>query len=158
MSITGRTKRIAVAIDFTPASDAALLRAVSLARALSAELDVLHVWEAPIGIAAPGFLIPDAYSDATARAELDGEIARLAAQGVPARPHLLTGAAADEILRFTVQNELELLVMGTHGRRGIGRLALGSVAEHVLREASCPVVTVRAHDPPRHAEAAPHRA
>ncbi len=56
-----------------------------------------------------------------------------------------SGAPADEILEYASQRDIDLIVMGTHGREGIARALLGSVAETVVRKASCPVLTV--HSP-----------
>jgi nucleotide-binding universal stress UspA family protein len=60
---------------------------------------------------------------------------------------LLQGYAPTEICNFADENAFDLIVMGTHGRRGVKHLLLGSVAERVVRTASCPVLTVRAPKP-----------
>ena len=57
--------------------------------------------------------------------------------------HVLFGIPAEELLNFAKQEGHDLIVIGTHGRRGIARLVIGSVAEEVIRKASCPVLTVR---------------
>jgi nucleotide-binding universal stress UspA family protein len=136
--------KILVAIDFTPASDAALAQAVALARPLEAEIVLLHVWEPPAPIGLPGLMMPEPSTDFTARAELAAEADSLRGVGVNVRTVLGAGAAASEILRTAAEEKPDLLVMGTHGRRGLSRIALGSVAEHVIREAACPVLTLRA--------------
>lgn len=69
-----------------------------------------------------------------------------AGEGPRVFPHALTGDPAREIVRMAESVEADLIIVGTHGRRGIRRLLLGSVAEHVMRRASCPVLVMR----PRH--------
>jgi nucleotide-binding universal stress UspA family protein len=64
-------------------------------------------------------------------------------EGVACEHHHLTGDAAAEIVRFAKENQIDLVVMGTHGRRGVTRLLMGSVAEAVVRQAPCPVMTIK---------------
>ena len=71
-------------------------------------------------------------------------VATLAAAGVTARARVETGVAWQEILRIAREDQADVIVMGTHGRTGVNRLLLGSVAERVVRQAPCPVLTVRA--------------
>ena len=59
--------------------------------------------------------------------------------------HVTQGDVTDEILRFAREKRCDLIVMATHGRKGLGRILLGSVAENVLRRSPCPVLTVRGH-------------
>jgi nucleotide-binding universal stress UspA family protein len=63
---------------------------------------------------------------------------------LPVEHRLVQGDAATQILRMADQTQCDVIVLGTHGRTGLGRLAMGSVAEQVLRRAPCPVVTVKA--------------
>ena len=74
-----------------------------------------------------------------------------APEGPRVTPHVLTGDPAREIVRMADDVEADLIIVGTHGRRGLRRLLLGSVAEHVTRWASCPVLVMR----PRHYDAHP---
>lgn len=62
---------------------------------------------------------------------------------IPVRHIVSRGNASDVIVRVAKDEKASLIVMGTHGRKGIGRFVLGSVAEHVLRLATCPVVTIK---------------
>jgi nucleotide-binding universal stress UspA family protein len=66
------------------------------------------------------------------------------APGLTVERHLVAGNEADEILRLASELKCDLVVMGTHGRTGLRRLLLGSVAESVMRKAPCAVLTVRA--------------
>lgn len=63
--------------------------------------------------------------------------------GVVCKHRYLRGAPADEILQFAKQEEIDLIVMGSHGRTGLSRLLMGSVADAVMRKASCPILVVK---------------
>jgi nucleotide-binding universal stress UspA family protein len=144
-----RWKKLCCAVDFSDSSRAAMKEATELARRFDAELELLHVHLPPPapGLGPPAPLPSDLVEGASA--ELDGtmatwqeEAARAAGRAVNAT--LLPSAApADEILRFVRQHHADLLVVGTHGRRGVQRLLLGSVADRVSREAPCSVLVVR---------------
>jgi nucleotide-binding universal stress UspA family protein len=129
--------------DFSRVSAAALELAAGLARDSGARLIVLHVAEPP-PLVQPGELAralqePDGY-----RAELQAQLRRFQPAGLEGRVdyQLREGAPAAEILRAAAEAGCDLIVMGTAGRTGLGRLLLGSVAEQVLRQAACPVLTV----------------
>jgi nucleotide-binding universal stress UspA family protein len=96
-----------------------------------------------------GKKLPSSYLDLQARARRDAE-RRLAAAvdrakeaGVRVQAKLIGGAPAEEILRVGRRWHPDVIVIGTHGRTGLGRIFMGSVAERVLQRASCPVLTVR---------------
>ncbi len=134
-------KRILCPIDTSPCSDEALVHAIALARQNGALLDLLRVTEVPPAYA-DGLPV---YSREAAEAATDRE--GLRELPVPAdvrhEKHHRIGDAATEILEFAQRHEVDLIVMGTHGRRGLGRMLFGSVAEKVLRQAPCPVLTYR---------------
>jgi nucleotide-binding universal stress UspA family protein len=69
-----------------------------------------------------------------------------ASSGIAIETVRLDGAPAFEILRFAGEHQFDLIVMGTHGRRGFRRIVMGSVAEAVVREAKCAVLTVHVKD------------
>jgi nucleotide-binding universal stress UspA family protein len=134
--------------DFSPHSEAAAKLAFGLARDYGARVLVLHVME-PIPVGGPemvAVLDPLAYE-----ADLKARLAEVRPPGpkVPVEHRLVLGSAAEEILRVAKESKCGVIVLGTHGRTGMGRLFLGSVAERVARKAPCPVVTVKA--PPRQA-------
>ena len=140
-------KKICCATDFSELSRIAMLEAAELARRFEGELELVHVHLPPPAVGTDLLASPIAVED-TAPAELEGTIAmwrdeaeRLA--GRPVRTMLLRGEPAAEILRHARQREIDVLVVGTHGRRGLGRLLLGSVAERLVREAPCAVVVGR---------------
>ncbi|KAG0186390.1 hypothetical protein DFQ28_007943 [Apophysomyces sp. BC1034] len=142
-------QRILVAIDGSHASHNALDAALSLAASEGAQLQpVFIVGDAPLYYSVPGY---DPSIVARAQAE-EGErvIAEAAdamrARGIAGTPQLLTTSSlegiAERIVRATQELGADLLVLGTHGRRGVRRLVLGSVAEQTLRLAQLPVLLI----------------
>jgi nucleotide-binding universal stress UspA family protein len=129
--------------DFSESADQAFHLACSLARDHHARLIVLHVMATPLTTlggmpAVPP--IPDEYG----REELARKLRAI--QPPPPIPldHMLEeGDPVSTILQLAEHVPCDLIVMGTHGRRGVGRLLMGSVAEEVLRKAPCPVLTVK---------------
>jgi nucleotide-binding universal stress UspA family protein len=154
--------RILVPTDFSETSDAALAYAKALAAQLDASLHLLHVFADPYAAAA---YAPEVYAplpaDARERAIRDVE-QRLGERMDPAEQErfkattaVVTGLTAKQIVRYADSQQIDLIVMGTHGRRGVAHLILGSVAEHVVRTSNCPVLTVRetpVHDAARVSE------
>ncbi len=129
--------------DFSDSSAAAFDLACALARDYRATLVVAHVETPPMAIPTDGVALPPILDEpAELRARL--EQVRPVDVGVAVRHRLLSGTTADAILTAAAEEKADLIVMGTHGRGGLSRVLLGSVAEHVLRNASCPVLTVRA--------------
>ena len=134
------TKKILVATDFAEASDAALVYARHLAKAFGAQLHILHVMENQ-------FLRPSFKSPAAVEAGIAARVAerltqedREALQAVTAVR--MSDEPFDEIIRYAEGEDIDLIVMGTHGRGHAARLLMGSVAEKVIRTARCPVLTV----------------
>lgn len=142
-------RRIVHPTDFSPASTPAFRRAVSLAKACRAPLVLIHVMTPPSPFISEG-APPQTYTDLlalgrrSARRRLAATLARARKQGVRARTLFVEGLPADEILRAARRVRADLIVMGTHGRSGVSRLFMGSVADRVVREARCPVLTERA--------------
>jgi len=142
-------RRILHATDFSRASRAAFQRAVELARANRAELTLVHVFTPPLVYAPDGYALPQAYQEmldsvrSQAQKQLDKLLAKARAAGVRARGLLLEGVPHDRIVRAAKSRRADLVVIGTHGRTGLARLFLGSVAGRVVAAASCPVLTVR---------------
>ena len=133
-------KNLMVATDFSPASDAALAYGRALARAFGATLHLLHVIENP-------FLRPTFGNPDDIRANiLESVENRLTVEDRArgARPVLETSDhPAEAIIGYAERAGIDLIVLGTHGRSGIERVLMGSVAERVVRGAPCPVLTVR---------------
>jgi universal stress protein A len=136
--------------DFSAASRPALARAIATAKERRAELLLVHVLSNVIPLAGDGYISPQAYDDmvrasrAQAQRQLDGLLAAAKKAGVRARSLLLEGVAWEQLVRLARGRKADLIVMGTHGRTGLARLFLGSVAERVIGSAPCPVLTVRA--------------
>ena len=135
--------------DFSSASRAAFAHAVTLARDEGAELLIVHVLSSVMPMVGDGYLSPTTYDDlqrsvrAQGQKNVDKLLARAKAARVRARALLLEGVAAEAITRAARARHAKLIVMGTHGRTGLGRLLMGSVAERVVGTAPCPVLTVR---------------
>ncbi len=141
--------RILVATDFSPQSEEAVHRALELAEALHAEVTLLHAWFAPIYAMPDGStIVPDPTSIAEmatrSHDQLEALRERLAKPGLKLSARVVEGPPAETIARVADGEHFDLLVVGTHGRTGVRRLLLGSVAEHVLRTAHTPVMTVHA--------------
>jgi nucleotide-binding universal stress UspA family protein len=143
-------KKILVPLDFSPHSKAALDFAVDLARRYEAGLELLYVYE-PLTYTLPeGYVLvtPEQLSEILNKLQAQLETVRSQARSAGASQvatTLLQGGPVTEILRFARERDADLIVMGTHGRTGIKRLFIGSVAENVVRSSSCPVLTVRDH-------------
>jgi nucleotide-binding universal stress UspA family protein len=121
-------QQILVATDFSDSAEAAFGVAVQYARALHARVHLLHIFSA-VEVEVTRLL-----ADAAAEAGPDVQVTVAGAGGDP----------AEEILRYAVRHPIDLIVVGTHGRTGVSRLLLGSVAERVVRGARCPVLVVPA--------------
>jgi nucleotide-binding universal stress UspA family protein len=126
--------------DFSPASEAALDYAISLARDANAKLLLLHIAEPlPVYGDVPYYGVPE-----PDKAELER---RLHAVSVDTRlrveRRLVAGYPAEQILAEAAKDAVDMIVMGTHGRTGLTRLLMGSVAERVVRGATCPVLAVK---------------
>jgi nucleotide-binding universal stress UspA family protein len=140
-------KKILVATDFSACADQALDYAVALAGKLDAKLHLLNVIVIPaMAIPEVGVAVTSTLIESTARTqqdEFDKRVARRASAGIEAL--LRTGDARDVIVDVARELGADLIVMGTHGRRGVRRALIGSIAESVVRTAPCPVLTIREH-------------
>lgn len=137
--------------DFSAPSDYAFRLACSLARDHGARLLVLHVFERQ-ALAYPGVMTPPPPPPASAE-QRDAALEQLhrikPRDAAIAVEHLLAeGIPATAILQVAQERHCDLIVMGTHGRTGLSRLLIGSVAEQVVRNATCPVLTIKTpHEP-----------
>lgn len=138
-------EQITVPIDFSDSSMDALEYGIQMAKDMGASLTLLHVLE-------PAFYGDDLTLGHTPEqgrvhqqidSQLRAYVTTIQSAGVLARQMIRGGGPADSILEFARASSCDLIVMGTHGRRGISRVLKGSVAESVLRRASCPVFAVR---------------
>ena len=125
-----RVRQILLGTDFSPASEAARRVAVDMAREAGATLHVVHV-------------VPSV-TDPSLPAEQLTELAKAVDGGLRVTTALLDGSAGGEIVRYAQEQQIDLIVVGTHGRTGFSRALLGSVAESVVRLAPCLVLSVPA--------------
>ena len=137
-------KKILLATDFSPASEAALPYALTIAHHYGSELCVAHVICPEFAELIAPELIPTIRQEAQRFAQQNMERLLSAGRQRGVSCHALIGEGAiwDVLQDMIQQNGLDLIVLGTHGRRGLRKLLLGSVAEEVFRMAPCPVLTV----------------
>jgi nucleotide-binding universal stress UspA family protein len=134
--------RILLATDFSETSRAALQLATALARDAQAALLICHV-------TSPEFVYGADEMDAVAVPFENPGVRQMLEQTRPDDPrvvcehHLLVGNPAEEIVLFAEDHQVDLIVIGCHGRTGAKRLLMGSVAEAVVRKAACPVLTIK---------------
>jgi nucleotide-binding universal stress UspA family protein len=139
-------RRVLVPVDFTETSDRALEYALELARKFEAKITVMHAYQIPV------YGFPDAtYITAAevatqisnaAQARLDAILEAHKTSGVETTAILRDGVAWEEINRIAGEVKADLIIIGTHGRRGLARALLGSVAENVIRTSTVPVLVI----------------
>lgn len=140
----GAQQVILVPVDFEPASYKAIELAREMGGKIGAEVVLVHVYQLPV-YTYPGLepaLLPGFHAEVSAAAAR--AVDKLSAETGGLRTLLREGDPATEILAAADELRPAMLIMGTHGRRGIAHLFLGSVAEKVIRKAPVPVLTVRA--------------
>jgi len=143
------SRRILHPTDFSTASAAAFAKAVEMAKAGRGELLLVHVMNPVIPVPGDGYISPKVYDEIAASTKAWGQkqlakrLAKAKAAGVRARGFLLEGVPHEQIVRIAKSRRADLIVMGTHGRSGLAKLFLGSVAGRVVAAAPCPVLTVR---------------
>jgi nucleotide-binding universal stress UspA family protein len=136
-------RKILFPTDFSTLAETALATATSLARDRKAKLLIVHVEEPPVAYGGGelyyGLEMPD-------REELKKMLAKVLPTdpGVGYEHRLVIGSPAGGILEMAEREGVEMIVMATHGRTGLTRMLMGSVAEEVVRKARCPVLTVKA--------------
>jgi nucleotide-binding universal stress UspA family protein len=143
-------KHILAPTDFSDPSQVAMKYARALAENFAATLHVLHVFDDShlLWVASEGFPIDESgnlreEAERAARDRLQRVVAEAQSEKHPTRAILRVGAPFVEIIRYAREENIDLIVMGTHGRGPIAHLLMGSVAERVVRKAPCPVLTVR---------------
>jgi len=142
-------RRILHPSDFSGASRAAFRKAIEMAKSSHAELLLVHVLSPIVPVAGEGYVSPKIYNEiaastrAWAQKQLDSLLARVKKARVRAKGFLLEGVPHEQIVRFAKSKRVDLVVMGTHGRTGLARLFVGSVAARVVATAPCPVLTAR---------------
>ncbi|MBL8914559.1 MAG: universal stress protein [Archangium sp.] len=143
--MTPRT--ILIATDFSEQAEKATTYGLELARAFGARVHLVHTWavsfvsSADLPTAVPATFIDDVAKGA--QQALDEALKRHQAAGVTLTGAAAYGDARDVVVDTARQMGADLIIVGTHGRRGVRRALLGSVAESVVRHAPCPVLVVR---------------
>ena len=141
-------QKILVPVDFAPRSTEAVRRAVDIAQHYSASITLVHVYE-PVDYALPeGYVLYTSEQIGVMTTEFEARLDRLrrdveALGFTRIETHLLTGSAPAEIVAYAEEAGFDLIIMGTHGRKGVAHMLMGSVAERVLRSAHCPVLTIK---------------
>lgn len=135
-------KTILFPTDFSTASDAALVHAESLARQMNARLLIVHVEEPPLAYGGGELYygLPEPSSERILKMLED---VRPSDPSVPYTHRLTMGDPAGEVVRIAENENAEMIIIGTHGRTGMTRLLMGSVAEAIVRRAPCPVLVYR---------------
>jgi nucleotide-binding universal stress UspA family protein len=140
-------KRILVTLDRSELAEQALPHAVAMAKAFSSSIELVMV--VPI----TGYATPETAVHIDWEREVDedreyltGIVARVTDANVPVKSEIRRGDIAEEILRHAQEMHVDLIVMSTHGRSGLGRWVYGSIADRVLRYATVPVLLVRASE------------
>ncbi|KWC85364.1 universal stress protein [Burkholderia cepacia] len=144
---------IMVAVDGSPSSKLALDEGLKVARSYGARLFAVFVVDSSLLVTYAGRMDPDALLDEVRRdgaavlRSAERAISHAAVNGDTEIVETEPGQnVAERLQRYVVEHSIDLAVIGTHGRRGVRRLFLGSVAERFLRGSSCPVLLVRAGD------------
>lgn len=163
--MTDSITRILVPVDFSAHSDRAVRYAATLAGQVGASVELLHVVEDPLKastfaseIYVPNLpeILESAIASATDR--LAWTRTTMFGHGADVTSAVVVGHPAHDIAAHAVAGHFDLIVMGTHGRTGLSHMLMGSVAERVVRAASCAVLTVRGGDAPAREPAAPTKA
>jgi nucleotide-binding universal stress UspA family protein len=145
-----RIRRILHATDYSKASERALQEAVDFAKQNNAEMLLVHVIQPVVPYvagedigAAELYVKLEESTKQEAQRSMNKLMQRLERLGVKAKSLLLRGIPADQIVKAARNRKADIIVIGTHGRTGLSKLFMGSVASRVISTARCPVLTVR---------------
>lgn len=140
-------RKIMIPTDFSAYSNHALKYAVTMAQSFQAKLYLMHVYELPL---TSPMLPAEPYPTATRTQEQHDEekslnrlVEGLRAEGVDAEPVFELGRPYIEIVRAAKELDVDLVILATHGRKGLSHLVFGSTAEKVVRLSPCPVLTIK---------------
>lgn len=139
---------ILFATDFSEGSTEAFDYALSLAKQFAAKLLLVHIINEPVDLR--GFYVPHISFENLEKEIAEGAekmMERFCSENLAGfdryERFVITGVPYEEIVKKAVESNADLIIMGTHGRKGVDHLLFGSTAERVVRNASCPVMTVR---------------
>ena len=142
-------RRILLATDFSKASRKAVSVAISTASRARATLTIVHVIAPLIPITPDQYVGPETWTEIEAQSrrwatrQLSALVEKARKAGVRAASVTVDGNAAEQIVRLARVKRADLIVVGTHGRTGLARFFVGSVASQVVARSTCPVMTVR---------------
>jgi nucleotide-binding universal stress UspA family protein len=141
-----RFHHLLVPIDFEESSQRALEMSIELALTFDAKLTVVHAWDVVQYSYGTVYLAPEMNEavEQAAKQRLASALLSVVKRRPAADSVLVNGPAAFEILGVVERMKVDLVVMGTHGRHGLGRMLLGSVADKIVRASPVPVLTIRA--------------
>ena len=135
---------IVIATDFSETSLLAMETGLKLAPESEAEVHLVHVFNPPVGMDPMGTVTPSLGDlEEEAKSQLEGLVPENIPEGVTIHPVVLRGMPTKTIAEFARDKDADLIVVGTHGRTGLGRLFMGSTAEALLRQAPCHVMVVK---------------
>ena len=143
-------KRILCALDLSEHSKTVANYAGDFAKLTGAQ--VIAIYAAPTLTQYTGFHVPPNTIDSFVGEIVSGAERSMSDfmaenfKGVEAKGQVVVGYAAEEILAMAEKEQVDLIIMGTHGRKGIDRILFGSVAEKVVKSSTCPVLTIRPND------------
>ena len=140
-------RRLLVPVDFSPCTPASVDWAVKLAQPLGAAIELLYVSEVPLVLAGDGLVHGTREMEELdvkqSRAKMEALVEEIRKRGIAeCRGEVVTGYVLDVIAERALRGDCDLLVIGSHGRRGLSRFWMGSVAEQVVRRVPIPVLTV----------------
>lgn len=148
-----RIERIVAATDFSANADRALDHAAEYAKHFDAELIIVHAYQVDIPMASPlvggPTILPEGFFEklgADVKQHVEKVARKYSDQGIQVKGIAVDQAAATAIVKEAEKQNADLIIMGTRGLTGLKHVALGSVADRVVRTAPCPVLTVGAHD------------
>jgi universal stress protein A len=142
-------RKVLFATDFSPASRPAFTAAVELAREQKGRLTIVHVMPSVVPLGVETYVTARMYEEMEssvqrwAEKRLDTLVEQARRSKVSARSALLAGAAHEAISAAAAKERADVIVIGTHGRTGLERVFVGSVAARIIGSAPCPVLTVR---------------
>lgn len=142
---TAQIKKLLVPTDFSSESEKSLDFAVMMAKKFGSKIYLFHAIEPFPYTTTDAFMIVDNSEALRSIAEnlIKNSAALLRKKGVSVTSSLSLGSPAGEIVMKAEREKVDMIIMGTHGRKGVEHILLGSVAEKVLRLANCPVLTIR---------------
>jgi nucleotide-binding universal stress UspA family protein len=143
-----KLKRVLVPTDFSDSARHAFTYGLSFAKEYDAELVLLHVVEnVTVGYASDLFPVPMAEVFQEISGYAKAELAKLGQEarerGVAVSEQVIQGKPSNEIIRFASENQVDMIVLGTHGKGMLDQALFGSTTERVVRKAPCPVLCVR---------------